>query len=61
MPGECAAITADGADEYVDVVGNSTPVLGGVESEKFTFRDSVSHAFLKDSSGVLVTSGLPLF
>ena len=28
MPGECAAITADEADEYADVVGSSTPVYG---------------------------------
>ena len=49
MPGECAAITADGADEYVDVVGSSTPKNGGVDSERFTFRESVSYAFLQDS------------
>ena len=61
MPGEFVAITVDKADEYVDVVGSSTPVHGGVESERFTFRDFVSHAFLKESSGVLDTSGLPLF
>ena len=60
MPGECATITADEADEYVDVVGSSTPVHSYMESEGFTFRESVSHAFLKDLSGVLDTSGLPL-
>ena len=48
MPGECAAITVDEADEYVDVVGSSTPVNSGVDSERFTFTDSVNHAFLKD-------------
>ena len=48
MPGECAAITADEADEYVDVVGSSTPVNSGVDSERFTFTESVNHAFLKD-------------
>ena len=26
MPGECATITADEADEYVDVVGSSNPL-----------------------------------
>ena len=26
MPGECAAITVDEADVYVDVIGSSTPV-----------------------------------
>ena len=61
MPGERAAITVDEADEYVDVVGSSTPVHGGVDSEKFTFRESVSHAFLQDSGGVFDNSGLPLF
>ena len=61
MPGECAAITADEADEYVDVVGSSTPVIGGVDSERFTFRESVSYAFLQDSDGVLNTSGFPSF
>ena len=60
MPAECATITADEADEYVDVVGSSTPVHSYMESEGFTFRESVSHAFLKDLSGVLDTSGLPL-
>ena len=60
MPGECATITADEADEYVDVVGSSTPVHSYMESEGFTFRESVSHAFLRDLSGVLDTSGLAL-
>jgi len=32
MPGEYATITADEADEYVDVVGSSTPKNGGVDS-----------------------------
>ena len=49
MPGECAAVTADEADEYVDVVGSSTPVNGGVDSERFNFRESVSCAFLQNS------------
>ena len=60
MPGECATITADEADEYVDVVGSSTPVHSDMESEGFTFRESVSHAFLKDLSGVPDTSGISL-
>ena len=55
------AITVDEADEYVDVVGSSTSVHGGVESERFTFRESVSHASFQDSGGVPGTSGLPLF
>ena len=45
MPGECATITADEADEYVDVVGSSTPVNSDMEYEVFTFRESVSHGF----------------
>ena len=61
MPGECATITVDVADEYVDVVGSSTPVHSDMESEGFTFRESVSYAFLKNLGGVLDTSGLPLF
>ena len=51
MPGECAAITVVEVDEYVDVVGSSTPVHGGVGSERWD---------LQDSGGVLDTSGLPL-
>ena len=60
MLGECATITVDEADEYVDVVESSTPVHSYMESEGFTFRESVSHAFLKDLSEVLDTYGLPL-
>ena len=58
IPGECAAITVDEAVEFVDVVGSSTPVHSDMESEGFTFRKPVSHAFLKDLGGVLDTSGL---
>ena len=60
MPRDCAAITAVEADEYVDVVGSSTPVHSDMESEGFTFRESVSYAFLKNLGGVLDTSDLPL-
>ena len=60
MPAECATITADEADGFVDVVGSSTPVHSDIESEGFTFRESVSHAFFIDLGGVLDTSGLPL-
>ena len=60
MPGECATMTADEADEYVDVVGSSTPVHSDIESEGFTFRKSLIYAFLKNLGGVLDTSGLPL-
>ena len=60
-PGKGAAITADEADEYVDVVRSGTSVHSDMEPEWFTFRKSVSHAFLKDLGGVLDTSGLPLF
>ena len=31
-----------------------------MESEGFTFRESVSYAFLKNLGGVFDTSGLPL-
>ena len=61
MPGECATITVDEADENVDVVGSSTPVHSDMESQGFTFRESVSYAFLKNLGGVLDTSGLRLF
>ena len=60
MPGECATLTADEADEYVDVVGSSTPVHRDMEPEGFTFRESVSYAFLKNLGGVPDTSGIPL-
>ena len=61
MRGECATITVVEADEYVDVVGSSTPVHSDMGSEGFTFRESVSYAFLKNLGEVLDTSGLPLF
>ena len=61
VPGECATITADEADEYMDVVGSSTPVHIDMEPEGFTFRKSVSYAFVKNLGGVLDSSGLPLF
>ena len=61
MTEECATITVVEADEHVDVVGSSTPVHSDMESEGFTFRESVSYAFLKNLGGVLDTSGLPLF
>ena len=61
MPGECATFTVDEADEYVNVVESSTPMRSDMESEGFTFRESMSNAFLKNLGGVLDTSGLPLF
>ena len=60
MPGECATITVDEADEYVDVVGSSTPVHSDMESEGFSFRESVSYAFLKNLHGVPDTSDISL-
>ena len=48
-------------DEYMDVDGSSTPVHSDMESEGFTFRESVSYVFLKNLGGVLDTSGLRLF
>ena len=61
MPGECAAIAADEADEYANVVGSSTPMHGGADSERFTFSESGNHAYLQDSGRVPDTSGFPLF
>ena len=61
MLGECATITVDEVDEYMDVDGSSTPVHSDMESEGFTFRESVSYVFLKNLGGVLDTSGLRLF
>ena len=58
---EYATINVGDADEDVDVVGSTTPVHSDMESEGFTFRVSVSYAFLKNLGGVLDTSGLPLF
>ena len=60
MPGECATLTADEADENVDVVGSSTSVHRDMESQALTFRESVSYAFLKNFGGVPDTSGIPL-
>ena len=60
MPAECATLTADEADEYLDVVGSSTPVHRDMEFEGFTFRESVSYAFLKNLGGVPDISGIPL-
>ena len=60
MPGKYATLTADEADEYVDVVGSSTPVHRDMESEGFTFREYVSYAFLNNLGGVPDTSGIPL-
>ena len=60
MPGECATLTVDEADEYVDVVGSSTPVHRDMESEGFTFRESLSYAFSKNLGGVPDISGIPL-
>ena len=59
MPGECSTITADEADEYVDVVGNTNPVHSDMEPERFTFRESVSHAFLNDLGGFLILLAFP--
>ena len=58
MPGECAAITADEADECVDVVGSINAVHSDMEFEEFTFRESVSYAFLKDLGGFLILLAL---
>ena len=59
MPGECAAITAGEADEYVDVVGSSKPVHSDMGSEGFTFKESMSHAFPKDLGGFLTLLAFP--
>ena len=58
-PGDGAAIIVDEADEYVEVVGSSTPAHGGADCERFTFRGSVSYAFLKNLGGFPDTSGIP--
>ena len=60
-----AVVDIVGAEEYVDVVGSSSPVLvnAGLESKGFTFREAVSRSSLRSvqvSGGVLDTSGLPL-
>ena len=58
IPREGAVIHVVEAEEYVAVLGSSTPVRCDEESEGFTFRESVRHVFLRDSGGVLDTSGL---
>ena len=60
MHSKSAAVYVDEAEIYVDVVGRSTPVQCGVESEGLTFRESMSHAFLQDSGGVPQPSSLSL-
>ena len=60
ITGERAAVAADEADDYVDVVGSNIPVHSHMECEGFTFRESLSHCFLKVSGGVLDISGLCL-
>ena len=58
-----AVVDVVGADRSVDVVGSSTPVRAnaGFGSEEITFRETVNHAFVQDSGGVVDTSGLPLY
>ena len=46
MARESADIDVAEAEDYMDVIGNSTPVHCGLESEGITYRESVSHAFL---------------
>ena len=57
-----AVVVVVGAQEYVEVVGSSTPVRtnASFESEGFTFREAVKHAIVQESGGVVVTSGLSL-
>ena len=59
MPREAANLEVAEMEEYVDVVGSSNPVPCGVNSEWFTLKVSVSHAFLHNSCGDLDTSGFP--
>ena len=42
----------------MDVIGSSTPIRvnAGVESKGFTFRETVTHASVQDSRGVVDTS-----
>ena len=46
-------------EEYMAVVGSSTPVHCDVTPEGFTFRESVSHVLLRHSGRVIDISGLP--
>ena len=61
MPDESAAVDVGEAEVYVDAVGISAPIYSGVESEGFIFKESVSHAIMRDSSGVVETSDFPMF
>ena len=50
------------AEEYAFVVGSSIPVRAttGYESERFNFREALSHAIAADSGGVIDSSDIPL-
>ena len=52
-----AVVDVVGAEEYVEMVASSTPVRtnAGFESEGFTFREAVKHAFVQESGGVVFT------
>ena len=58
-----AVIDVVGAENYVDVVGSSTPVHAnaGLQYRGFTFREAVNHAFVQESGVVVDTSSLPLY
>ena len=60
LPRKSAATDAAEAQEDVDMVGRCTPVHFGKESEGFAFRESVSHAFLRDSGEVLILLAFPV-
>ena len=58
-----AVVDVVGAENYVHVVGGSTLfcAIASFEYEGLTFRDALSLAFAKDSSGVFDISDFPLY
>ena len=64
MPEESATLVdVVEVEEYVDVAGSSTPIRDdtSAESEGFSFREAMRHASIKNSNGVIDSSGLLLY
>ena len=64
ISGESAAVfVVFDAEVFINVVGRSTPVCADAsfDSDRLTFRETVSHASVTDSGGIIDTSGIPLY
>ena len=60
---KAAVVDVARAEEYMDVVGTSTPLRAhaGFDYEGFTFGEAESHAFVQDTGGVVDVSVFPLY